>query len=326
MKHVTHPFMFKDRRTIILHIGWPKTGTTTLQKHVLNKLTGFRYLGKTPFVGGKNKLTFDLVYFLAYASHERAEIGAMELYSALTKLEVELFGNVETSVPVVLSEEGVLSSLLKPSDHQHHGFSTASLEQIISWLLQLEKAWNASFHILVTERDPVEVLHAYYAQMFHVFRRLRGLDTFKGYVDTGVKDSLGRDLGFRYLRPDAVNRVLQQRLGAGKVFTIAMDMLFTPGWAHLSRWYPAFPDLEIGNIAVENKRSVSKDVKTTHLRPIWMEKERFRLRPFLRTVRDIYKERYADHKDLEVPVVLEGSERSKLQEYLRADRAPGDGK
>ena len=149
MKHVTHPFMFKDRRTIILHIGWPKTGTTTLQKHVLNKLTGFRYLGKTPFVGGKNKLTFDLVYFLAYASHERAEIGAMELYSALTKLEVELFGNVETSVPVVLSEEGVLSSLLKPSDHQHHGFSTASLEQIISWLLQLEKAWNASFHILV---------------------------------------------------------------------------------------------------------------------------------------------------------------------------------
>ncbi len=57
-----------------------------------------------------------------------------------------------------------------------------------------------------------------------------------------------------------------------------------------------------------------------------MEKERFRLRPFLRTVRDMYKERYADHKDLEVPVVLEGSERSKLQEYLRADRAPGDGK
>lgn len=313
---LTCPIMFRSQRKIILHIGWPKTGTTTLQKHVFNKLPSYRYLGKTPFVAERNKLTFDFVYLLAYASLERFETGSLELFESLTKCEAELFGNVDATTPLIISEEGILSSLLKPSDHQHHGFSTASLDQLISRLLQIQAAWNVSFDVLVTERDPVEILHAYYAQMFHVFRRFRGLETFQGYVKVGTRDALGRDLGFRYLRPSATLDQLKQKLGTDRVFSITMDRLFEPGRVHLSRWYPSFQDVELGNVAVENKRSVSKDVKTTHLRPVWIAKEHFRLRAFLRTVVSLYKERYSDHKDLEVAVVLGKTERSELVAYL----------
>ncbi len=305
-------------RTVVLHIGWPKTGTTTLQKHVFANVKGHRYLGKTPFVTGANKHTFRLVHALAYASAECFHEEAEALRSDLARVETERYGNVDDRTPAIISEEGVLSSLLKPSDHQHHGYSTASLSQIADRLLQLESLWKVRFELLVSERDPMEILHAYYAQMYHVFRTFGGLKSFQGYIRTGTSGRPGHDLGFRYLQGAHVRDTLVHQFGAARVHCIPMNELFTDVRVRLSAWYPAFPDAAIGQVEGENKRSIAKDVKLTHLRPVWMPKARFRLIDFLRAVRAMHRERYADHSKLEVQVVMTDGDREALSNFFRS--------
>ena len=306
-----------EPRTFVLHIGWPKTGTTTLQKHVFGSVPGHRYLGKTPFVRGANNHTFRLVHVLAYSSAECFPEEADALRTELMRVETERYGDVDEHCPVILSDEGVLSSLLKPSDHQHHGFSTASLSQIADRLRQLELIWKVRFELLISERDAMEVLHAYYAQMYHVFRTFGGLKSFQGYIKTGTSGRPGHDLGFRYLQSGHVRDALVSRFGAARVHCIPMNELFTDGQVRLRAWYPAFPDVTIGQVLEENKRSIAKDVKLTHLRPIWMPKARFRLFDFLRAVRAMHRERYADHIKLEVPVVMTDDDRDSLRHYFQ---------
>jgi hypothetical protein len=102
-----------------------------------------------------------------------------------------------------------------------------------------------------------------------------------------------------------------------------MDQLFRQNAIHLGRWYPSFQDVASENIAVENRRSADVNVKIAHLRPSWVKRQRFRPMPFLRAIMRSYRERYADHAKLEVPIVLGEQERSSLQEFLKAPTSIG---
>src|SRR5690606_2075365 len=159
----------------------------------------------------------------AYASRERFEETRMTLLEELESQERTLFGDVDPAIPWILSDEGILSSLLKPSLHQHHGYSTASLEQITERLLILEQEWQVTFDILLVERDPKEVLHAYYAQLYHLFNKIPGLKSFQDYVNTGTNAPSMQDLGFRYLRPGYTTGLLRKHLGAERIFSIQLD-------------------------------------------------------------------------------------------------------
>lgn len=307
-------------RKIVLHIGWPKTGTTTLQRHVLPRLAGYRYLGKTPFSRGENAHLFHLIHLLAYASRERFEETRMALLEELESQERTLFGDVDPAIPWILSDEGILSSLLKPSLHQHHGYSTASLEQITERLLILEQEWQVTFDILLVERDPKEVLHAYYAQLYHLFNKIPGLKSFQDYVNTGTNAPSMQDLGFRYLRPGYTTGLLRKHLGAERIFSIQLDHLFQGGMVKLSHWYPPFPDVPANKIPVENKRTVDKDTKLAHLRPIWTPKKPFTVLGFLRQVKALYKLQHSPHKQLEVPITMQDADRDKLHGFMTGPR------
>lgn len=305
-----------DPRVFRLHIGWPKTGTTTLQKHVWPFIPGHRYLGKTPFEGEKNGHTFDLVHMLAYASREKYSRSKNALFRSLEKVETELFGEINDSIPLLLSDEGILSSLLKPSQHGHHGYSTASLEQMMERLLDLEEHGHVRFDLLITERNPIDLLHAYYTQMFHLVRQLPGLSTFQGYVRAGTTNKLRGDLGFHYLRPGYVTDQLRRGFGADRVHSISMDQLFDGSKVRLHEWCPILKDFQLSTGLQENRRSRGHDVKITHLRPIWVKKKPFRLMPFIRNVRGMYRQEYMDHSKLEVEVRIGEEDKELLEVFL----------
>lgn len=307
---------YTTTRKVILHIGWPKTGTTTLQKHVFPGLNGYRYLGTFPGNRTASHCPRELVHLLAFASVEKIDGFQEMLFGSLSAKEIELFGTVDPSIPLIISEEAILSSLLRVSDHHHHGFSTASLEQILDRLLFLEEHWNVSFDILMSERDPIEILHSFYAQVFFLFRRVPLLDSFPKYLATGLKEHPMRDLGFAYLKPGYVLQRLQHRMGAGRVFNIAMTDLFTPTTVRMNKWYPAFPEVPITSKQVENKRSLSKDAKLSHFRPPWEKREPFQPMEFLRKVKWMYMEKHASHDKLEVPIILSEKNRKVLSNYF----------
>lgn len=308
---------YRTPRRILLHIGWPKTGTTTLQKHGLNRADGFRYLGKVPFAPGKAAMMFKLVHLVAYCSEEKFDSMQGQVLAGLQELEVGLFGDVDAAVPAIISEEGFLSALLKPSDHQHHGFSTASLRQMADRLARLQDLWNVSFEVLFTERDPMQLLHSYYAQLHHILTRFKGLGSFQEYIAVGTSDLPAQDLGFRYLRAGHVAAVIGDRLGADRVFAIAMQDLFTPGAIHLGRWHPDLKDIQLDPMSVENRRTVPGGYKVAHLRPLWVKKTAFRLGPFVNEVRSLYRIRHSEHKDLEVRIEATPADSDRLFAFLR---------
>ena len=303
---------------MLLHVGWPKTGTSTLQKHVLSKVPGHRYLGKYPFNGEQNRHTFDLVYLLAYASKERFERSAGAVLEQLRKIEQERFGNVDPTLPMIISEEGILSALLKPSDHQHHGISTASWTQIVHRVDALEETWGMRIDLLMTQRDPIEVLHAYYAQMYHVFSRFPGMGNLRSYLSQGVAGSLHVDLGFENLIPGWLETIALQRQGIGRFYAIAMADLFEDRSIRLSAWHPTLQDMEVEGTEKENVRSREKGVKISHIHPIWQEARPFRIVDFLRRVRTMYRRLYLPHERLEVPIVLEAQDRNMIAAFLHA--------
>lgn len=308
---------YRTKRKVLLHIGWPKTGSTTLQMHGFNLLSGFRYLGKVPFAMEKERIFFQVTYLTAYASPEKFDSMHGTMFRALLHLEEQLFGNVDETMPAIISEEAFLSVLLKPSDHQHHGYSTASLTQVVERLAMLEELWNVSFEIMITERDPMDLLHAYYAQLFHIMRRFEGLQTFSGYIEVGTKDIPARDLGFRYLRSGVVVNAFRIRFGHERVHTIHMKELFVPGKILLSRWYPELPDMLLQDSDIENRRSVGNGVKMAHLRPLWKTRDKFRLRAFMKDVWQLYKVRHATHAELEVEVKAEQRHVEVVRAYMK---------
>lgn len=308
--------MKSGKRRVVLHIGWPKTGTTTLQKHVFPKFDEYRYLGNFPSDFAKSHCTTEMTHLLAFASVEKIDQLQRSLWVALQAKEAELFGNVDMNIPLILSEEAILSSLLRVSDHQHHGYCTASLEQILQRLLFLEERWNITFDFLLCERDPIEILHSFYAQGFHLYRRVPSLDSFLKYVAAGLTEHPMHDLGFAYLKPGYVIERLHHHMGKDRVFSIHMTSLFTANTIRMASWYPGFPDVPASETRVENRRTLSADTKLSHFRPKWIKKKRFQLLPFLRKVKWMYMVEHADHGQLEVPIILQDKERQALAFFL----------
>lgn len=303
-------------RKILLHIGWPKTGTTSLQKHVLNTLEEFRYLGIVPFSSGHNNAFAQLVYLVAYCSDEKFRALEGQVLHMVQEREKLLFGQVDWSVPAIISEESLLQPLLMPTDHLNHGYSVASLGRIVDRLAQLEQCWNVSFDLLLTERNPAELLHAYYAQCLHVLWRYNELRTFKGYIEVGSSNKPGKELGFHYLRPGVVPNAFREQFGLDRVFTIAMNELFSPGMVHLSKWHPGLPDVPLPQGKMENVRSLDKSVKVGHLRMSWRKPATFELKTFLREVRNMYLIRYGKITKLEVKIKMEEEDQQRLNALL----------
>lgn len=309
-------------RKFLLHIGWPKTGTTTLQKHVWPRLPGHRYLGKAPFEGEKNGHAFRFVHLLAYASREKFRKDKMAMLVELEELEAKLYGGVDRKIPLLLSEEGVLGGLLKPSMHWHHGYSTASLEQMIERLRDFEESWGVQFEVLMAEREPIGLLHAYYAQAFHIIRQLRGLKTFQGYIRRGTGYDPRGDLGFHYLQPGYVQNQLGSAFGRERVHAIAMHELLDGSTIHLNRWYSDLDDFRLESEMRENSRSRGSDVKITHLRPLWEPKKPFRPIPFLRKTWGEYRRDHLDHSKLEMEIRMSEEDKQILAAYFSQERTP----
>lgn len=243
----------------------------------------------------------------------------MALFVEFEKLEKTLYGGVDRNIPLLLSEEGVLSTLLRPSQHWHFGHSTASLQQLIERLLHLEESWNVQFDLLVSEREPAGLLHGYYAQAFHHIRQIRGLESFQGYIRRGTSYDPRGDLGFQYLRPGYVSKQLIRAFGNHRVHVITMRELLEGVTIHLNRWHSDLDDFQLESDAKENSRSRTDNVKVTHLRPLWDKKKPFRLVPFLRKTWGEYRKDHLDHSKIEVEVRMNDEDKQILNAYFSGE-------
>ncbi len=300
-----------EKRKFILHCGWPKTGSTSLQRHVFPNLKGLRYLGKKPFTG--NRVFPEFTHLVCFASDAYFERNVGKLHESLMRLEAEKFGDVGTE-PLLFSDEAIFSSMLDPVDHGWRGISVTSPALIAARLQRLESLWDIDLDVLWVERDPADLLHSHFAQDYNVFEKIPAIDTLEKYIQLGLSQTDGVDLGFDSLRPNALYEELRKHLPESSLHRIVMSELFEPGYVHLDRWYPFGVDKVPAE--VENARRADASAKIAHHRPLWIG--RSSLGTVVKKAVNEIKTDYLPHKYLEVRITMSDQLRDRIRRGIQA--------
>lgn len=152
------------KRKFYLHIGLPKTGTTSLQVEIFPNLKNVRYLGKyakNMTVLGNTFKANALSGFYAYCIHgvlEKDEV-FQDFNEYLKNKEQEHYSEINQDTPILISEECFISSFFNPIyRNKRYGFSKPDLASFLERLNSFFDEFNYELHILFVERNPKDIL------------------------------------------------------------------------------------------------------------------------------------------------------------------------
>lgn len=168
----------EKRRTIYLHIGLPKTATTTLQKHYFSSHKEVCYLGKSfATYSAFDRWLYNLIFCLR-------DQHLIYFNSNKKRLISDLYSFVENTdnKKILVSNESVLSISLQPSSRSP--FTPISVD-FVSTLYKLQQLFLDDFVIkpIITIRRQDHLLLSYYAEHYYKFHRINNIRNFNKYVD-----------------------------------------------------------------------------------------------------------------------------------------------
>jgi|GEM_PF-4043302 len=152
------------KRKFYLHIGLPKTGTTSLQVEIFSNLKNVRYLGKyaeNMTVLGNVFKANPLSRFYAYCIHGVLEkdLVFQDFNEYLKNKEQERYSEINQDIPILISEECFISSFFNPIyRNKRYGFSKPDLASFLNRLNSFFDEFNYELHILFVERNPKDIL------------------------------------------------------------------------------------------------------------------------------------------------------------------------
>jgi len=165
------------KKKVYLHIGYPKTGTTTLQAHFFPKIEDIQYLGAN--IDKNNFLHFEF---------SRTILDEL-IYKKENEINLEkikkLFEDLMVGDKIILSAEPILSNSLRtrriteaePNDIP----SPFDVARNFSSLFCKDK-YDVKIIIAIRRQD--EMITSLYAQFFaHDFSHVREYNTFSKYLD-----------------------------------------------------------------------------------------------------------------------------------------------
>jgi hypothetical protein len=180
---------------LIIHIGLPKTGTTTLQQDVFPHFTG-TYLGV--FQPREEPQTDFYQSLFAAVSSEHPVESASELRSRLNSVGQFRTGSVG---PMLLSEETITAGVNWREQLQR-------LSQIID---------GTDYTILVTWRDPVDAAYSFYCEIYRLLRPLSVIEAIHSHE------------AMKIYRGDVLSSALEEAFEPSRVKLLRFDDLFLKG-------------------------------------------------------------------------------------------------
>jgi hypothetical protein len=204
---------------LLLHIGYPKAASTSLQRSVFPELEshGIEYLGMFPTEEGASTGNDAAMRLLDYVSQRVAQQAGNDPLPFS-----EVTGKKETGRNRILSHEGFLNlsirrkvvlGRLTPLDP----FAIAkALHRVVSGL---------KCRILIITRRQDEMLLSLYAQSYtHFYRRVDGLDTLAGFLGN-LKSGSAYEHIFEALYYDDIVSEYQRLFGSNNVAVLPFELL-----------------------------------------------------------------------------------------------------
>jgi hypothetical protein len=175
-----------SQKVFIIHIGYPKTGTKTLQKHLFQKHSGLNYLNiDLPFYGRINNEI--------YYSRENYIDRKKNNYKVFLKGIIDFFKNHDN--PFVLSNESFTSHSMFFQFYPVPYVWTPEPNSIARKLHSIffQSAIFSSVKIVVTIRRQDEMFKSIYAQVYNLcFKKIYETRNFNSFLHYSLEDNSGQ--------------------------------------------------------------------------------------------------------------------------------------
>ncbi|MBE0434447.1 MAG: sulfotransferase domain-containing protein [Methylomicrobium sp.] len=160
----------ENKKTIFIHVGYPKTGTTTLQNHFFPKIEDIQYLGK--FYDKENKFVFEdeLIAKIIFNNEVGSQVSGV-------------FDDRAIKSKAILSEEAFLFDCLRISRVNGKDY-LPSCNNIAMALRRVFDENRYDVKILISIRKQDDMIASLYAQSYtHYYSKYNKTDTFLKFID-----------------------------------------------------------------------------------------------------------------------------------------------
>lgn len=156
---------------VLIHVGYPKTATSALQKYLFPDIDAIDYLGK--FEGDENKFSISGIEEALLLASTMSE----EDFSNISLQGLKLSGDKL----VLISEEVLLFNIFRPTLWRS---SRLGVVDVVRNLRRIESEWGVCFSILLTIRDQVDMISSIYAQCYNsCYSRMPETVTFNDFFN-----------------------------------------------------------------------------------------------------------------------------------------------
>ena len=241
---------------IYIHIGYPKTGTTTLQKHFFPNIQEIEYIGK--FVDRDSNFYTNVINQIIFKDINHLD--TENILNALVKRKEKT---------ILLSEEDFLFDCLRPPSIAEDLFQATPIEIANKLRLVFNKE-EFDVEIILTIRKQDEMLTSLYAQAYTFnYSKYKEYDTFNKFVNVFIEDQYSNNKlrkGLDYLETVSIYKSI---FGNNSVHVLLYEELqdtpkifYTKLCSILKISISEYRDIAIKK--VENKRSNQKGYKKVY--------------------------------------------------------------
>ena len=171
-------------RTLYLHLGLPKTATTTLQTHIFPNHDSYLYIDKnpaperpdgTPSNAWLRQLRINLIQKeIPYFEKNAADI--------ITNLAGTFGQKAIKDSKILLSDEGIIARCLSPS-HYEKMPEFGSAYGVLAKLKVISETSNLPIKIIIVIRRQDDLIHSFFAEDYKSFNSILGFQGIEDYVN-----------------------------------------------------------------------------------------------------------------------------------------------
>ncbi len=312
------------KKTLYLHIGYPKTGTTTVQKHFFPKIEEIQYLGK---FDNENKLfSFDVKIIDDLIFKTEGKIGL--------EPNMKEFCQYTESPKICISEESFTSNSLRTSIIKSDNICPPQ-EQIAKNLRIFFNDERFDVKILCTIRKQDEMITSQYAQSYvHYYSRFKETSSFKKFLDLYLNDKNFKHTYVKTLDYYHVIGIYEEQFGKDNIKILVFEELQN----NPRQFYEKLCDYlgvnrdkyyKIAIRKVENKRSADQKYKKTRyisvFDKLFMVKNKYL--PFVKVgtppkiKNKLKKIKWTDNQKISKTIFLNNDEKDKiLDKYKNSNK------
>lgn len=217
--------MPEKKRTVYFHLGYPKTATTFLQRNIFPKFKGLRYLGRLNGLDDNVGFIKTWLRYIPMASNAAFSTVLPKIHHQLEVEEKRLFGEVDLSTPLLISDEALLFRVLHPLNLSWYGLMAADLETVLRRVYQIFNPEKYHLKIILCLRKQDEMLHSIYAERFFYLRNFKKCDSFDAYLGNLFRSQDYLDYGFNNLEYDYVIDMLNNLIPKDDVLILKHEDL-----------------------------------------------------------------------------------------------------